>query len=162
MILHDKEAARHFVAGILGMKPEDFGECNGLIVGETEIVAAVVYHDYHIYEHGKTIQASIASISPKWATKNVLKVMFAYPFEEIGVTCLRVCCRRGNRKARQFVKRLGFKEEGVARREWDGIEDVVSYSMFPEECVWIGGQLKTRRPHGGKDRQGYTESTAAA
>ena len=161
MIFHDRDRALHFVSGMLGIPPRQFGECNGLIVGETEVIAAVIYHEYHVYNNGSTIQASIASLDPHWCTKPILRTMFEYPFLDIGVSCLRVVCRRSNKHSRRFVRRLGFMEEGVARREWDGEEDVVSYSMFPEECAWIGGELKTRIRGKGNGQIGSPRSAAA-
>lgn len=146
MILHDKEAALHFVAGILQEDPKGFGKCNGLIVVLNDgIIAAVIYHDYKVFPEASTISASIASIDKRWATRKNLRTMFSYPFEEIGVACIRTVVRRSNTKARSMNKRLGFKEEGVARKGYDGIEDAVVYSMLPDECVWIGGELKTRK-----------------
>ena len=116
----------------------DLGPCAG--IGVTlggELIAGVAFNNYRPYSDGVTLEASIAAISPRWATRSVLRDFFSYPFVQVGATRLGVSCRKSNKHARKFVTRLGFRMEGVARRLWDGKHDAVVYSMLPEECRWL-------------------------
>lgn len=126
-----------WVATQLDMPAERFGQCAAIgIVHRGQLVAGVVYNWYRRYEEGAVMEASIAAATPKWATRQVLGAIFAYPFQQMQVTRLQVTCRKSNKHARKFVARLGFKMDGVARRLWDGKHDAVVYSMIPEENRW--------------------------
>lgn len=115
-----------------------FGPSTALgVTLQGDLVAGVVFNNYHPYPTGSTIEASIAAANPQWATRAVLRDFFSYPFIQMGVSRLGVSCRKSNKHARKFVTRLGFKMEGVARRLWDGQTDAVVYSMLPEECRWL-------------------------
>lgn len=129
-----------WVAQQLGLPVGCFDPCAG--VGVTlhgQMVAGVVFNNYRPYPHGAIIDASIAATTAKWATRQVLRDFFSYPFLQMEATRLQVACRKSNKHARRFVVRLGFRMEGVARRLWDGKHDAAVYSMTPEECRWIDG-----------------------
>ena len=128
-----------WVARVLDMDPADFGPCSacGVVVGD-RLVAGVVYNEYRQMKAGSSMQASIASTTPRWATKRVLRDLFAYPFVQIGVTRLWASTSRRNKRTKEFLHRLGFRMEGIARRAHDGTVDAAVYSMMPEECRWLG------------------------
>ena len=107
------------------------------IMMDGEIVAAVVFNEYRIMTRGSTMQASVASINPRWATRTVLKHIFAYPFLQQKVTRLWASTSRKNKHARKFLERVGFTYEGMARRAYNGTTDAAVYSMLPDECKWI-------------------------
>lgn len=127
-----------WVARQIGFAGADLMPATGIAVmfGD-EIIAGVVYNEYRELDQGRTMQASIAAISPRWATRRVLYDLFAYPFLQMRVTRLWTAGSRKNRHARKIAERLGFRYEGMARRAWDGQTDAVIQSMFPEECRWI-------------------------
>lgn len=128
----------HWVADQLDIP--SFGPCAGIgVTLHDQIVAGVVFNNYHPYADGATLEASIAATDPRWATRGVLRDFFSYPFIQMRATRLGVSCRKSNKHARKFVARLGFRMEGCARRLWDGKHDAVVYSMTPEECRWING-----------------------
>ena len=128
-----------WVAAQLGMEPSAFAPSAAIgVVHDGGLIAGAVYHQYRPQKHGATVEASLASTSPRWCTRAVLKAMFAYPFVQLGATRLQVTCARKNRRARRLAERLGFRMEGVGRRLWDGKQDAIVYSMMPEECRWLG------------------------
>ena len=102
-----------------------------------QIIAAVLYNSYRPAPHGGSIQGSIASDSPRWATRAVLGSMFAYPFLQLGCSRFWLEIAKPNKRARRFVERLGFVYEGCARRAWDGKIDSCVYAMLPSECRWL-------------------------
>ena len=127
-----------WVAEQLGMRRGCFDPCAGIgVTLRGDLVAGVVFNNYRPLPEGATIDASIVATTARWATRQVLRDFFAYPFLQMGATRLGVSCRKSNKHARRFVTRLGFRMEGVARRLWDGRHDAVVYSMFPEECRWL-------------------------
>lgn len=132
------QVAADWVAEQLGLPIGCFDPCAA--VGVTlhgQLVAGVVFSNYRPFPEGAIIDASIAATAPRWATRSVLRDFFSYPFCQMKATRLQVACRKSNKHARQFVLRLGFRMEGVARRMWDGKHDAVVYSMMPEECRWL-------------------------
>ena len=108
-----------------------------LVVQNSEPVAAVAYHNYRELSEGKTIEGSIASTSPKWATRKVLRALFDYPFQRVGVDRFQALTKMSNDEAQSFLLRVGFKSEGVMRRYWDGTEDAIVFSMLRAECKWL-------------------------
>lgn len=116
--------------------------CIGIAEGggtpSDRMIGAVAYHNGKEFHNGRLIcEASIATTSPKWATRGVLRAVFGYPFLNLGVVCLRTTCDRKRKKIRKFNERLGFKYEGIARKLFDGERDAAVYSMLPHECKWL-------------------------
>ena len=97
-------------------------------------VGGIVYHNYQDWG---CIEVSLAFDSPLWCTPQTLRGLFAYPF--IGLRCVRMTAvvARRNKRSRRLVKGLGFKEEGVARRGYDGRDDAVGYGLLRGECRFI-------------------------
>lgn len=128
-----------WVARELNIDPAEFGPCSamGVVLGGS-LVAGIVFNEYVVMRAGSSIQASIASTSPHWASRPVLRDIFRYPFEQLGVSRLWASTAKGNKRARRFLLRLGFKLEGVARRGYDGTRDAAVYSLMPHECRWLG------------------------
>lgn len=128
-----------WVARQIDVEPEEFGPCSacGVVLGGG-LVAGVVYNEYRVLKAGSSMQASIASTTPRWATRAVLRDLFSYPFVQMKVTRLWASTSRKNKRARSFLERTGFKFEGIARRAYNGAVDAAVYSMLPHECRWIG------------------------
>ena len=99
------------------------------------LIAGCVYNDYR----GHSIHVSIASSSPRWATKKTLRAFFGYPFGQLQVERLTAYTGKSMASVRTFLVRLGFVEEGVIRKGFAD-EDCIVYGMLREECRWIKGQ----------------------
>lgn len=104
------------------------------IVDGTEPIGAVVYHGYQ----GHMIEASIATTSPKWCQRHVLRALFWYPFRQLGVERFQAVTSKHNKRARRMLERLGFKYEGMARKGYVNGTDAAIYGMLRDECRWIG------------------------
>ncbi len=96
-------------------------------------VAGCVYNDYY---PGVSMHVSIASTSPKWCNRRVLKALFDYPFGQMKVK--RLTAYTGSRmvSVRKFLERLGFRQEGIMRQGFAD-DDAVIYGMLKHECPWI-------------------------
>jgi len=103
------------------------------IIKEGELVGGAIYHDFH----GHMIDISLATTDKRWCTRKVLRALFAYPFEKLGVIRLGVTCSKKNKNIRNLMKKLGFKQEGCARKAFDGKNDAMVYSMLNTECRWL-------------------------
>ena len=129
-----------WVIDMLGMQgqPCDYEpyETIGVQLGN-RLIAGVIYNELTHYPHGSTVQGTIATTDPKWLTRRTLSDFFRYPFVTLGVSRLWFRTSRKNRKVRRMADRLGFRHEGVLRRDLDGRTDSVVMSMLPEECRWI-------------------------
>ena len=103
-------------------------------VPDGPLIAGVVYNNYR----ESNIEMTIASTSPHWCKRGILRALFRYPFEQIGcrrVTAIADCM---NVHVRGFLSRLGFLQEGEMRRAYRNGNDAVIYGMLREECSWIG------------------------
>lgn len=100
-----------------------------------QLVAGVVYSEYR--PNVPAIDASIVSTDPAWASRSVLRAIFAYPFNQLGVERLSATTAKRNKTAREFLVRLGFQLEGIGRRAFPGGGDAAVYSILRNECRWI-------------------------
>ena len=103
----------------------------GITDGE-RIIAGVVYSNYR----HPNIEMSIASISPRWATRRILKALFSYPFEQLGCNRVTGIVDKDAVSTRRFDERLGFVHEGTMR-EGNPAGDAEIYGMLKRECKWL-------------------------
>lgn len=128
---YDKEVAE-WVRQRLAMD-SGFGECAAIgVVLTGKLIAGVVYHNYR----HPNIEVSIASISPRWATKTTLKLLFDYPFNQLNCKRITGLVDSENQPVRAFDERLGFIHEGTLREAHPN-GDAEIYGMLKHECRWI-------------------------
>lgn len=111
----------------------DWGSC--VAIGVTlndELIAGIVFNNLR----WPSIEASIASTTPRWCSRRNLAAIFAYPFGQLD--CRRVGAVTGvtNQPARAFLCRLGFREEGICRCALPN-GDAAIYGMTEAECRWL-------------------------
>lgn len=140
MLLYgENKAVAAWVASQLD-EPEDiFGNCTAIgIVNCTELIAGIVYSNTK-YTQGKlfSLEMSVASVDKRWATRHNLKQLFAYPFIQLGLERVQTICSANEGDTIMFNKRLGFKQEGVHPKGWDGKAHAVSFGMLKGDCKWI-------------------------
>jgi hypothetical protein len=120
-----------------------------------KLLGGVIYQGYT----GASIRAHIAGFTPRWIDKDMLWMMFHYPFEQLGVNKIIGHVHSTNLKALDFNRKLGFKEEarieGVFRDA-----DLVIMSMRREECRWLerGKRRGIFRKRGSAARPGHERS----
>ena len=77
----------------------------------------------------------------RWITRKMLKTVFGYLFEDLGLPRVSGFCIPGmSDVAGEALLRLGFKCEGLKRKSArlpDGFHDVKIFGMLKEECRWI-------------------------
>lgn len=102
----------------------DFGNCQGLgiIEGET-LIGGVIYHNYE--PDAGVIELSAASISKRWLTREVLRVMFALPFKDWGCQAVVLRVPDHDEAMHSIAKRYGFVHYRIPRlRGRDQAENV--------------------------------------
>ena len=130
---------RAWVAKRIGIN--GFGPSTAIgVQRDGQLIAGAVYHDYRDGQ----IEASIASDSPRWATRSVLYSLFAYPFIQCDANRLLVTCDESNDKAMKMNKQLGFTPEGILRQMYYP-NDAIIWGMLKDECKWI---TKKETEHG--------------
>lgn len=99
-----------------------------------ERVRAVVLYDQCT---GANIHMHIASDDPKWCSRKMLRGLFGYPFHQLQVRRVTAMTAKGNKHARRFLERLGFRLEGVHPESLEDGGALCSYGMLKRDCRWI-------------------------
>lgn len=117
---------------IPGVKAENWlGYARALgVVIDGKIIAAMALG---AMERGN-VEISFAADSPRWATRDTIRRMMAWPFDQLD--CHRVTTRIAatNARALKFNEGIGFKREGVIRRGWSRNEDCVLLGLLRDEA----------------------------
>jgi RimJ/RimL family protein N-acetyltransferase len=132
----DREVAAMVASRIPSVGDKGFGDCTALgVVVDGELVGGVVFtafsgHDVHVH---------MAFDSPRWATPQTLRELYAYPFGQLGCVRMTAPIGRKNKRMRRLAEGLGFKLEGVMKRGLDGKEDLMIFGTLRDECRWLKG-----------------------
>jgi RimJ/RimL family protein N-acetyltransferase len=103
------------------------------VVCQGQLAGGVVYSEYR----GNDVRANIASISPHWLSRDVLRQLFAYPFRQLGCNRITVLIRATNARSERLARWLGFVPEGRLRAAMSTGEDALVLGMLRHECRWI-------------------------
>jgi RimJ/RimL family protein N-acetyltransferase len=89
-----------------------FGECTAIGFG-SPLVAGIVYHNWN--PEAATIELSAASTCRNWLTKERLRAIYGYPFDQLG--CQMVVSRHSehNARVRRIWTALGANEYTIPR-----------------------------------------------
>lgn len=138
LILFNQPGHGDALADVIGMR---FNErTNSLItrVRDGVLVGGVIYDNY---TH-ESIAAHIAGWEEHWLSRDLLWVIFDYPFNQMGVKRIFANVAENNRQALAFDRKLGFRDvariEGVYK---DNVAAVIM-RMDRDECRWLN--LKPR------------------
>lgn len=97
-----------------------------------EIIGAVVYDAFTPYDCCIHVRLE----KPGCKTPEVLRAVFGYPFEQLGLKRLTGLVGAQNDKGRKLVTWLGFHFEGCKASAL-GDEDELVYGMLASGCKWI-------------------------
>lgn len=106
-----KERVEAFVMEQLGFT-RGFGEYAAIGFGDP-IVAGFIYHNWN--PEAQTIEVSGASTRRNWATRDCVRLIFSYPFDQLG--CQLVVARHSvnNTRVRRIWASLGATEYVIPR-----------------------------------------------
>jgi len=86
----------------------DFGNCQAMAVMEDgERICGIIYHNYE--PNAGVIEISAGSTSKRWLTRETLKAMFAYPFEEADCQAIVMRCDPDDAALRRMLLAYGFE-----------------------------------------------------
>lgn len=110
------------------------GAAIGFTCGES-LVAGVAYTMYN----GANVWAAIAvdpAFQRRWATRQALRVIFDYPFRQLGCQRISALVYETNTVSQRFLTRLGFHREAtLAQAAPDG--DMFVYALHEKDCQWL-------------------------
>ena len=87
----------------------DFGNAAAIgVLRRGEIAAVAVFNNYR----HPAIEISFVMENPRWATREAIRAIFRFPFVQLECKRLTAVTEATNQRARAFLCRLGFKEEG--------------------------------------------------
>ncbi len=125
----------------------DFGPATaiGVVSEDGDALGGVVFHNYQ--PRFRNIEVSFASETPRWLTRNLIRQILAYPFDQLACQRLTAITPKKARAARAFLDHFGFKREGVVRRGF-GADDAVISGMLRrewEQSRWARRQARLSR-----------------
>ena len=112
---------------------KDFGPCKTIAFWGDGLLAVVIYNAVD----EKNCGISIASSSPKWASKSVLKAAFGFPFIQLGLNRVTGTIKASNKKAIRNAERLGFTLEGELKQYYENGESAMIYGLTKDNCRWL-------------------------
>lgn len=135
MLIYDSGVREWVSVQLFGCK-DGFNETDTAIgvLRESKLIAGVVYNNY---VKNVSIEMSIASIDKRWALRHNIRAFFKYPFTQLDLRRVTALCSKKEGDTMDFLKRLGFTQEGIHRQaHYDG-SDAVSFGMLKPECRWL-------------------------
>lgn len=100
---------------------------------DKDFVAGVVFSNFR----GTDVEVSCAGETPAAWRPHVCRAIFQYVFDQLGcVRCTSITVK-GNKRARDFLTRLGFQLEGNVRLGYDGRRDALIYGLLRSECRFL-------------------------
>ena len=123
----------HWAGSRLGIS--DWGNCTSIGVARNfEVLAVAVFNNYR----WPNIEISFVTSSRRWATPKAVRAIMAYPFIQLRCKRITSTTEASNQRARAFLCRLGFREEGYHA---DALTtgDAVTYGLLACEAArWLG------------------------
>ena len=77
------------------------------------LMGATVFTNYHP-EHG-IIEMSSAAVNPKWLSRDMIRAIFNYPFEQLGCQMVVLRVSEDNSRMLNIARRFGMSEYTIPR-----------------------------------------------
>jgi RimJ/RimL family protein N-acetyltransferase len=133
LVFGEDELLAEWLGRQLGLRFSPPYVCIG-VVRDDQLVAVALYNNYE----PPNIQMTFATTTPRWATRQMIGRLLAYPFRELGCLRVSVVTRDTNRPTRAFLCRLGFRQEGFHPSMFGENDDGVSYGLMRNDAQkWL-------------------------
>jgi RimJ/RimL family protein N-acetyltransferase len=97
------------------------------------IVAVALFSNFQ----PPTIEVTFVTTTPRWASREMISGILAYPFVQLGCKRVTAVTEECNGPARAFLERLGFKQEGVHPDAFPSGEGI-SYGLLRKDAErWL-------------------------
>lgn len=118
---------------------QGFGGCTAIGVEDKNgnALCGVVYHDWQ--PQFKTIAITIAAESPRWAHREIIRQLFAYPFVELGVEKLWTATPSSNARALRLCKGVGMTQEATLYKHF-GKDNAIINRMMRKDFLRLYGE----------------------
>ena len=139
LLFHREDIIRPFMEELV-QSPGAFSEGRGVGLlevdegsGECELIAACWFEKFN----GVNMHMHIAAKpGRRWMSREFLRYVFHYPFNECGCKRVTGYVESTNYDARRFDEHIGFKLEATLKDAAPG-GDMLVYVMFKDECRWL-------------------------
>ena len=126
-----------WAARTIGQGPFERASALGWMDG-TGLRAVVVLHD----QAHPNVMLSWAATSPRWMTREVLRIVFDWAFNQLKCGRITGLVEKPNKHARRLNEKLGMKLEGVLRKASPKGKDLFVFGMLREEGEALMRRLK--------------------
>lgn len=131
---YDEVVAEWVAERIPHVGASGFGLCSAIgIATDTALIGGMVYHDYQ--EEFGTIQLSIATTSPMWARKEIIRDLLAYPFFQLDCFKVWAAVPADNEPAIKTNIHAGFTKEAVLAHQFGRKRHAVICRMLKTDFI---------------------------
>ena len=135
------EIVAHAVAQMIPeCRERGFGRCKaiGVVNAEGRLIAGVVYHNWH--PGAGVIEISVAALpGERWLTRETLRRIYEYPFEQIGAQMVMHMAAADDERVLRQLASTGYMFVTVPRllgRDRDGVLCLFTREAW-EQCKFI-------------------------
>lgn len=132
-----------------GVRAGDDSWCLGVWRAD-KLAAVAAFTNYRTVD----IEILFASDNPRWATKQTIAWILAFPFVQLGTQRCTAMVLKSNKRVRKLLLGTGFKEEGRHLHAARNLETVLSYGMTRVYYLERYGSLN------GKEKSADTAASA--
>lgn len=131
-----EEAVVPFVAQLVGCRPS-FGNCRTMAVLDRDgkLAAGLVFHNWS--PENQVMEVTGASVTPKWATREVLSVACGYVFAHCQLAVARTAVE--NAPVRRLWKAMGAEEYILPRLRGRAASEAI---LLLTDDAWAQSKLK--------------------
>lgn len=137
LVYGQSERVSAWVAERAGASRLDRAAAIGVAGEDGELIAGVAATEY--WPGVDLITHIAAEPGSRWATRGVLRALFAYPFLQLRLPRITAEIRESNELSLKLCGQLGFRREGFKRRAAPGGEGLWILGMLRQECRWLKG-----------------------
>ena len=92
---------------------------------EGKLAAVAAFYNYRHVD----IELSFAADDPRWATRQTISWILAFPFVQLETQRVTAMVAKSNKRCRKLLRGAGFLEEGRHRHAGPQLETMFSYGM---------------------------------
>lgn len=112
------------------------------VIDEDGTIHAVIWFNAFYANYGSLHIASNGR--KRWATRRVLRMVFAFAFDHLGLARLNFVVSVNNVPVQILALKVGLRVEGVARCGANDGTDGILFGMLAHECRWLPRHVKER------------------
>lgn len=108
----------------------------GFAASSGDILGVAIYNNFRQHD----VECSIVTATPRWATPGNIRVIFNYPFVQLGVKRMTAITSKSNKRCRKLLEGVGFRLEGVHPYADKGTAASCTYGIYYDKAMeWING-----------------------